>query len=72
MFRRTSVDPPGLNNYDKLLMKRPSSERPIDSVDEGRKDLKMLMTMNNPSTDINADSVHSNEISRNALGSTPF
>ena len=72
VFRRTSVDPPALNNYDKLLMKRPSSERPLDSADEGRNDLKMLMTMNNPSTDVNNESVRQSDVSRHAIGSTPL
>ena len=51
-------------------MKRPSSERPIESADESRNNLKMFTTMNNPSSEINMDSV-SGEVSRKGIGSTP-
>ena len=65
------VDPPALNHY-KQLMKRPSSERPIDSVEEDRDHLKMFLTVNNPSTDINADSIASqmNDVERRSIGTT--
>ena len=67
------IDPPALNHY-KQLMKRPSSERPIDSasVEEDRDNLKMFLTVNNPSTDINADSIASQaaEVDRKSIGTT--
>ena len=65
------VDPPALNHY-KQLMKRPSSERPIDSVEDDRDNLKMFLTVNNPSTDINADSIASQaaELDRKSIGTT--
>jgi len=57
-IRRTTIDPPALNHY-KQLMKRPSSERPIDSAEDqvSRNDLKVFMTMNNPSSELNNDSI---------------
>ena len=72
VLRRTSIDPPALNNYNKQLMKRPSSERPIESADDVRNDFKMTTTINNPSSDINADSVRSNDVSRAGIGTTPI
>ena len=56
-------------------MKRPSSERPIDSAEiDGRNDLKIFMTMNNPSSDLNDGSYMSNhEASRTAhTNATPI
>ena len=54
-------------------MKRPSSERPIDSDDAGRNDYKMFFTVNNnPSSDVNNDSsIVSQENSRSNIGTTP-
>ena len=62
VIRRTTIDPPALNHY-KQLIKRPSSERPADSFDDGQTDLKMFMTVKDPtSNDLNNDSSISNDI----------
>ena len=76
MLRKTSVEPPALNHYNKLLSKRPSSDRPFDSAADTRANMKMFMTMthiNNPSSDINNDSISSNkDVSRSGIGTTPL
>ena len=63
-IRRATIDPPALNHY-KQLVKRPSSEKPFDSEVRDRNELKMFLTVKNPSSDLTGnESMKSAQISK--------
>lgn len=70
VLRKTTIDPPALNHY-KQLIKRPSSERPFETSEIGKRNKNSLHTTLGQQIELAADSIVADDITRSLMGTTP-